>query len=304
MTPDSPIIYFNRHTGKEETELVLGEQAIRQTYGTMKGRLALHLLIKRAFFSRLYGTHMNKPASARRIPGFIKQFGINMEEASTPPGGFANFNEFFYRQLKPGARPVDEAPEHAVFPADGRHSGFQDASQVSGVFVKGQTFDIPALLGDRKLGKRYAHGSLIISRLCPVDYHRFHFPVEGTPEETRLIPGPLASVSPYALRRRLSWLWTNKRTLTLLDSPQWGKVALIDVGATCVGSIFQTFTPGRPVDKGAEKGYFAFGGSTVITLFEPGRIQLAQDLLDCSARQQELYARVGSFMGSSLTPLT
>lgn len=302
MNPDAPIIYFNRHSGQEETELVLGEKAIRNTYGTTWGRLALHLLIKRAFFSKWYGARMDTPESAKRIPAFIEQFGIDQEEALIPEGGYKSFNDFFFRRLKPEARPLDENPDHAVFPADGRHSGFANASQTEGVFIKGQSFDLPALLGDAALGERYAQGTLIISRLCPVDYHRFHFPVEGTPGETKTIPGPLASVSPYALRRKLSWLWTNKRTLTLLDSPRWGKVALIDVGATCVGSIFQTFTPGQAVQKGDEKGYFAFGGSTVITLFEPGRIRLAQDLLDCTARQQELYARVGSCMGETPHP--
>jgi phosphatidylserine decarboxylase len=117
------------------------------------------------------------------------------------------------------------------------------------------------------------------------------------PSETRLINGPLFSVSPIALRKRLGYLWTNKRTVTPLQTERCGTVLLIEIGATCVGGIHQTFRSGTPVEKGTEKGYFAFGGSSTITLFEPGAIVLEQDLLDHSARQTELYAKVGSRMG-------
>ncbi len=299
-TFDSPIVYFNRLTGQEEQELVLGEKAIRRIYGSKPGLLLLHTLLKRAFFSRWYGARMDTPKSAGQIEGFIRDFRINREESLEPVESFRSFNEFFYRKLKPGARPLDESPDSAVFPADGRHMGFPDASQMEGAFIKGQKFDIPALLGDSELGERYSRGTVVLSRLCPTDYHRFHFPVSGTPGGTRQISGPLASVSPYALRRHLAWLWTNKRTVTLLDSDLFGQVALVDVGATCVGSIFQTFDAGKKVAKGAEKGYFSFGGSTVMTLFEPGRIRLAEDLLECTSRQQELYAPMGAYMGTAV----
>jgi phosphatidylserine decarboxylase len=165
------------------------------------------------------------------------------------------------------------------------------------VFVKGQKFDLAALLGDAALAARYATGSLVLSRLCPVDYHRFHFPAAGVPGPTRMIDGPLFSVSPIALRQRLAYLWTNKRTITELATESFGKVILMEIGATCVGTIQQTFTPGQPVAKGAEKGYFAFGGSSTLTLFEPGAVTLEPDLLHHSAHQIELYARIGSRMG-------
>jgi phosphatidylserine decarboxylase len=164
--------------------------------------------------------------------------------------------------------------------------------------VKGQKFDLPTLLGDATLAGRYADGTLILSRLCPVDYHRFHFPVAGTPTDTRFIEGLLFSVSPIALRKRLAYLWTNKRTLTQLQTRQFGTVLLLEIGATCVGTIHQTFTPGHPAEKGAEKGYFAFGGSSTITIFEPGAVQLAPDLRDHSSRLTELYAKIGSPMAS------
>ena len=289
------IRYFNRHSGETETEKVYGESSLRWVYGNPLGKLSLHALVKRHGFSKWYGWRMSKPESAVRIEPFIAQYGLDPEDFAESPSSFRSFNEFFYRKLKPDARPIADSP--IVFPADGRHLGFQDISKIDSFFVKGQTFDLPALLGDAALAKKYVKGALVLSRLCPVDYHRFHFPAAGIPSETKLIPGPLFSVSPIALAKSLSYLWTNKRTITELETEHFGTILLMEIGATCVGTIAQTFTPGVAVEKGAEKGFFAFGGSSTITIFEPGKVKLAADLLENSARQTELYARIGSAMG-------
>ena len=293
-----PIRYFNRHSGREEEEAIYGEKWVRWAYESSLGRLALHTFVKRPLFSRLYGHRMDSPASRDLIEPFIRKYGLDLEEFASHPAAYATFNEFFSRTLKRGARPLDDAP--VVFPCDGRHLGFARASAIEGVFVKGQRFDLPALLGSDALASRYADGPLVFSRLCPVDYHRFHFPAGGTPEAPRLLNGPLFSVSPIALRRNLSYLWQNKRVLTELATETFGTILLLEIGATNVGSIQQTFTPGQAVRRGEEKGYFSFGGSSTITLFEPDRVRLAGDLLEHSARQRELYARMGSVLATAL----
>ena len=291
----SAIRYFNRHTGKTEEEAVYGERWLRWAYETAPGRLALHALVKRPLFSKLYGKRMNAPSSRELIAPFVEKFGIEVGEMATPPEDCANFNEFFFRKLTADARPL--ATEEVIFPCDGRHLGFPCADQVDQVdqvFVKGQQLDLSRLLGSTELAKHFAHGPLVISRLCPVDYHRFHFPAAGTPGDARLINGPLYSVSPIALRRNLSYLWENKRMVTELATESLGTILICEIGATNVGSIHQTFHPGTLVGKGAEKGYFSFGGSCMITLFEPGKVQLAEDLLTYTARGLEHYARFGS----------
>jgi len=290
------IRYYNRHTGESETEQVYGEGSLRWVYGNPLGKLSLHALVKRAAFSKWYGKRMSTPQSSARIEPFIKQYELDPHDFAESPSSFRSFNEFFYRKLKPEARPIADAP--IVFPADGRHLGFPDISEINAFFVKGQNFDLPALLGDAELAEKFAKGSLVLSRLCPVDYHRFHFPAAGIPSETKTIPGPLFSVSPIALAQKLSYLWTNKRTLTRLETKDFGTILILEIGATCVGSIHQTYSPGKPVTKGQEKGYFAFGGSSTITIFEPGKVKLAADLLEHSAKQTELYARIGSEMAS------
>ncbi len=298
MDADAPITLHNRHTGGTEIEQVYGEAWLRRIYGHPLGKLSLHAVVKRGLFSKLYGWAMDRPSSARRIEPFIKAFRLNPAEfAEADLSAYRTFNDFFYRKLKPSTRPIDPRPEMAVLPADGRHLGFQDASRVKGIFAKGQTFDIPALVADRALGERYLRGTVVCSRLCPVDYHRFHFPVAGVPGEPVLAKGQLYSVNPIALRRRVAYLWHNKRQRVTIDAGAFGLVTMVSVGATNVGTIVETYQPGRAVAKGDEKGYFRFGGSFVATLFEPGRIKLEADLIQAGETATELYAKVGSPLG-------
>jgi phosphatidylserine decarboxylase len=295
-----PIRYFHRDKKTVETEEVYGGDWLRWTYGTPLGRFALWLLVKRAFVSRYYGWRMSWRASANKILPFIVDYNLDVDEFAKKPFAFKTFNEFFYRALKPGARPVAEGDRVAVLPADGRHLAFQTLDATKGFYAKGQRFDLKSFLGDEALATEFGGGSLLISRLCPVDYHRFHFSVGGKPGEPRLINGWLYSVNPIALRQNLAYLWENKRMVTLVESPVFGRVAVIEIGATMVGSIVQTFVPGRSVTKGEEKGLFKFGGSCVVTIFQRGRIKLDADLVQQSAAGLEVYARMGDRLG--ITP--
>lgn len=291
------IQFYNRYSQRMETEQVYGEAFLKWAYGSPLGKAALHTLVKRPAFSKWYGRRMDQADSQSRVLAFIDDYGLNVSEFADSPDSYKNFNEFFYRKLKADARPVAETD--VVFPADGRHLGFQDNGQIQGVFVKGQKFDIDLLLDNPTLSEKFQGGALVLSRLCPVDYHRFHFPVSGLAGQTRLINGPLFSVSPIALARNLSYLWQNKRTVTEISTESMGTVLMLEIGATCVGSIQQTYKAGSPVNKGCEKGYFAFGGSSTLTLFEPGKVKLADDLLNNSAQQIETYARMGDHLGES-----
>jgi phosphatidylserine decarboxylase len=298
--PAEPIRYYHRYRKTVETEQIYGEKWTRWIYETALGRAALGLLVKRAFVSRYYGWKMSQPASANKILPFIVDYDLDVDEFAKKPFAFKTFNEFFYRALKAGARPVAPGDSVAVLPADGRHLAFQVIDAAEGIYAKGQRFDLGVFLGDATLAAEFAGGSLLISRLCPVDYHRFHFPVDGTPGEPRLINGWLYSVNPIALRQNLAALWENKRMVTLVESPVFGRVAVVEIGATMVGSIMQTFLPGRAVAKGEEKGLFKFGGSCVVTLFQQSRIKFDADLVKYSAEGLEVYGRMGDRLGEAL----
>ncbi|MEZ6092237.1 MAG: phosphatidylserine decarboxylase [Pirellulaceae bacterium] len=292
-----PIVYFDRYRKSLETEKVYGDAFLRWAYATAPGRLTLHTIVKRLWFSQWYGWRMNRASSRAKIAPFIEAFDVDASEFAQPWDQFESFNDFFSRRLTSAARPIDSDPSSAVFPADGRHLCVPNLSKCDGLIVKGEVLDLPTLLRDAELAKRYAQGSLLISRLCPVDYHRFHFPVGGVAGTSRLLNGPLLSVNPIALRQNIQILATNRRRLTVLESDRFGKVLLLEIGATCVGGICQTYQAGARVEKGSEKGYFYFGGSSTITIFEPNCIQFDDDLIENSLQQRELYARMGDHMG-------
>jgi phosphatidylserine decarboxylase len=300
-----PVRYYDRHSRQLKAERIYGERWLRFAYGNPAGRLGVWLLARRAWLSRWYGWKMKKKESGLRVIPFISKYGVDVDEFEKSAFDFKTFNEFFCRTLKPSARPIAPGDRVAVFPADGRHLAFPSVEAADGFYAKGSKFTLAELLGEsglpgqKELSARYVGGAMLISRLCPVDCHHFHFPVGGIPSESRLIPGWLYSVHPIALRRDIRLLVANKRLLTLVENPVFGTVAMIEIGATNVGSIIQCFVPGRKAGKGDEKGFFSFGGSCVITLFEPRRMVFDADVVEQSARCVETYARMGDRVGEA-----
>src|SRR5262249_43546702 len=141
-----------------------------------------------------------------------------------------------------------------------------------------------------------SQGTLILCRLAPMDYHRFHFPIDGFASSARLIQGPLFSVNPMALRKKLRVLMENKRMITKIKSHYFDEVLMIEIGATNVGSIHQTYQKDSLVKKGDEKGYFSFGASAIALLFKPGCIKIDVDLIELS-QTYEVYAKFGQSLG-------
>ncbi len=139
-------------------------------------------------------------------------------------------------------------------------------------------------------------GSLAVFRLAPQDYHRYHFPVNGILTETRQIDGPLYTVNPIAVNK-VDVFTENQRTVSIFDSVEFGKVAFVCVGATLVGSIVHTHPLQQQFAKGDEFGFFQFGGSTTILLFQKGRIEYDADLLQHSGRSIEVLLKMGERIG-------
>jgi phosphatidylserine decarboxylase len=304
----SDIHYIDRTTKKEEKEKVYGQFFIELLYG--KGFISqflsfviLPIVAKIPFFSRIYGSFQRSKVSKAKVQPFIQAFHVDASEFLDPPSSFQSFNDFFIRKLKPECRPIANGNDVAVLPADARYLVFADIHATDGFFVKGKKFSLDDLLQNADLAHKYAHGGMVLARLCPVDYHRFHFPCNCVPDEAKLINGPLYSVNPIALKKNFRILSENKRVITPLHTKNFGTVLYIEVGATYVGSIRQTFVAHEHYAKGDEKGYFSFGGSCVILLFEPFRIQFDQDLLEASSRHIEVKGKLGQSMGRALSPL-
>lgn len=294
------IYYIDRATGKKEQEQVFGEKAIAFFYGgSFLGSLLQGLVSKNPFFSHLYGYIQSQPCSKKKVAPFIEKYGVDASEFEKKIDEFTSFNDFFIRKLKKGVRPIDLKKNSAVIPADGRFLFYQNISTEKNFIVKGKSFDVSRFLKDEALAARYQNGSLILGRLCPVDYHRFHFPVSGIPGKARLINGYLYSVNPTAIKSNIEIFYENKRYLTEIETEEFGKVLFLDIGATVVGKVTQTYTPGTRVEKGDEKGYFSFGGSEVALLFEEGRIKIDRDLLESTESGLEVLCKVGQTIGIS-----
>jgi phosphatidylserine decarboxylase len=291
--PQDPIQYYERERGQLKTEKVAGEKWLVWLYNNPVGEATLWTLAKRKLVSSTYGKMMDRAGSVKRIHSFIEDFDIDMSGVQEQE--FKNFNDFFTRKLKENSRPVDTCFNSVVSPADGKILAYADISN-SDFIVKGFRFDVSSFLDDAALAKKYRDGALIIIRLAPVDYHRFHFPVSGSPTQNKKIEGDYYSVNPFALRKKAEIFCLNKREYTILSNPLLGDIIMAEVGATMVGSIVQTYT-GSPVKKGEEKGYFKFGGSTIVLLFEKGKIHIDKDLLNNTARGYETAVRMGERIG-------
>lgn len=186
-----------------------------------------------------------------------------MSEVLLPTDQFRNFNEFFYRALKPGARPCSapDDPKVITSPADCRSVVFNRLDDAQAIWVKGREFTVERLLGNSypQDAKRYRNGALGIFRLAPQDYHRFHIPVDGILGEPKLIEGEYYTVNPMAIRSALDVYGENVRVIVPLDSVAHGRVMIICVGAMMVGSTVITRKPGEKVARAEELGYFKFG---------------------------------------------
>ena len=287
------IHYIDRLTGAILQEIVPGEKWLRWLYHRPVGRLALHSVVKRKFLSHWYGRMMDRPASRRKIPAFVARLQIDLDEVAQPLHRFATFNEFFTRQLKPEARPINPDPDVIVSPADGKVLAFTNMQALDTFFAKGAQFTLDRFLPDPRLRSRYAGADLLIFRLAPADYHRFHFPADGQISPATRIDGAYYSVSPYAVKNRISVYWHNTREYSVLRTATAGDILLCEIGAAMVGSIVQHYQPETQVTKGQEKGWFAFGGSTIIVLLQPGRAQIDADILDNTRTGLETSIRMG-----------
>ncbi|KAL2033109.1 hypothetical protein VTO58DRAFT_106281 [Aureobasidium pullulans] len=301
------ILVQDRITGQinEERMSVYVRLGIRLLYKGLKSRDMEKKRIRKLLRSLSFkqGRKYDDPASASQIPGFINFHQLDMSEVLLQTSDFKSFNEFFYRKLKPDARPCSAAdrPEIVVSPADCRSVVFNQITEAQRIWVKGREFSVERLLGNAypEDAKRYVGGAMGIFRLAPQDYHRFHIPVDGTMLEPKLIDGEYYTVNPMAIRSALDVYGENVRVVVPIDSPKHGRVMVICVGAMMVGSTVITRKTGEQVKRAEELGYFKFGGSTLLLLFEPGKMLFDDDLVDNSNGALETLVRVGMSIGHS-----
>ena len=281
-----PIEYIDRATGEKVAESVMGDKALRFAYETLLGRTLWPVLFGPKLISALMGRRYDSPCSHTDIPKLASIPGCRPDEAEKPLADYASFNDFFTRRLKPGARPVGDG---VVSPADGRLLLYLAADADKPFPLKGATRNLRTVFAGDAPDGLY---DVAVVRLAPVDYHRFHFPCAcRTPDPVRVVPGKYHSVNPIALLRYPDVYADNERQIVACDA-DFGRFWLVDVGAFGVGTIVQTYS-GETHAKGDEKGYFKFGGSTVILVTRAGALSFDDDLVRNSAAGLETRVRCG-----------
>jgi phosphatidylserine decarboxylase len=291
------IVYWDRQKQKEEQELVYGDAGLNFLYENKLGHFLEESFLSRKLPSTLYGFYQSSGLSTKKIEPFVKAFKIPIEQYEKK--NYTSFNDFFIRKFKPGVRKFETSPTKMAAFAEARYLAYEKIDAEQTFPVKGVDLTPEALLGRVDVARAFEGGSLLLARLCPVDYHRFHYPDEGRTWDSYRIHGKYHSVNPVALKSNSEIFFSNERQVTLLDTKHFGRIAYVEVGALLVGKIVQSHL--RPdFERGDEKGYFLFGGSTVIVLGEPGAWKPSADLLQKTAEKQETLVLLGESVAERL----
>jgi len=273
--------------------------AVRFLYNTVPGRILLKS-ITRITVSKLAGSILGSPASRVFIKGFIKRNNINMGEygdsdAECRDAGvkYKSFNDFFIRQVRDGARPLPDNESDVAAPCDGKLTAYQiTADRVFS--IKHSKYTIADLLQDRELAGEFSDGACLIFRLTPDDYHRYCYIDNGEILLRKRINGALHTVRPVAFRH-YNVFCENSREYTVMQTMNFGKVVQIEVGALFVGRI--TNHDAGDAKRGAEKGMFQFGGSTIIMLYQKDMVTIDEAIYENTRNNKETIVKMGYRIG-------
>lgn len=267
------------------------DRFLQKLYGSKGGRSVLQFLV-RPGVSKAGGWLLNRSISRVAIKPFIRANGISPEEYEQRK--FRSYNDFFTRKVKAEARPVDMEPNHLISPCDSKLTAY--AIDENAVFrIKNTDYTMESLTRSQKLANKYKGGTLLLFRLTVDDYHRYCYVDRGQKSKNHLIPGVFHTVNPAAGEYSPVYK-ENTRAVSFLRSENFGTVMMMEVGALLVGRIVNHHEE-KTVNRGEEKGYFEFGGSTVILCLKKGRVVLDEDILENSKRGIETRVYYGEKIG-------
>ena len=261
-------------------------------YDTFPGRVILKTLTKPAI-SKMCGAFLETRLSKVLIPPFVYANAIDLSECFA--SDFKCFNDCFARRMRPGKRVFDMNPSAFCAPCDGLLTVYEITPDLV-ISVKHSRYDLVRLLHSRKLADRYAGGYCLVFRLCVDNYHRYSYIDKGSKGVNHFIPGKLHTVQPIALER-VPVFTENSREFTVMNTENFGKIVQMEVGAMLVGKIHNHHGRHNFL-RGQEKGFFKYGGSTIIVLVEKGRVVLDDKILKASAEEVETPVKLGEKIGN------
>lgn len=274
-------------------EMNAQDRLLAALYGSTLGRMALRILVS-PVISKIAGCILSSRLSVCLIDPFIRRNGIDMTQFEDET--YRSYNAFFSRRIRPDARPIDQDPYHLIAPCDSKLTVLPVSSQQR-FMLKHTEYTLTSLIRDEKLAAAYEGGYALIFRLTVDDYHRYCYVADGEKGENIRIPGILHTVNPVA-NDHVPIYKENSREYSVLRSEVFGDILMMEVGALLVGRIVNHHGSVR-VCRGEEKGYFQFGGSTVILLIGKNKVQIDPDILENSRSYVETVVKMGERIGQA-----
>lgn len=265
--------------------------AVSFLYGTAVGRFLLKAVM-RLRLDRMVVWFLRSPCSKPVIGRYIKHYGMDITKDEQ--AAFRSFRDFFVRTRTPTV--VDMTPEHLISPCDGWLSEFP-IEEDSSFSIKGSYYRLTDILQDKELAQTYHGGACLIVRLCASDYHHYCYIDDGYQGRNHHIPGVLHSVQPIACETVPVYI-LNRRCWSLLHTEHFGAVVQCEIGALVIGGIFNE-SENRRFGRGTEKGHFEPLGSTIVLLFEQGKMDLRPDIMEQLSRDSEVRATQGEWIGTA-----
>lgn len=281
---------YDRKKKEYEEITQYGQEKLRFLYGNPLGRGLLKIAVSPAV-SDLYRFLNGRKSSVKKIPGFIEENHIRMEDFEDRE--YRSFNDFFTRRLRDGARKIETDRNILISPADAKLIVYNIDDDLR-MNVKGRTYTLEEILTDDKYCEEYSGGYCLVYRLCVDDLHRYCFIDDGRLKGRKTIKGKLHTVSSLSADHKI--YKENFRVVNVMDTENFGRVIHIEVGALLVGRVVNHDV--RSFTKGEEKGYFEPGGSTIIQIFKKDSVRIDDDIMVHSMEGIETRVLYGEGVGS------
>lgn len=261
-------------------------------YKNIIGNLCLKLVNKRCF-SLIIGSFMNTKISTKLIKNFIKKNNIDMSDYEEKK--YNSFNDFFIRKIQKNKRVIDINKQSLISPSDSKLLVYKISNDLK-VNIKGLNYTMSELFKDDNLVKEYKNGYILIFRLGVDDYHRYIYIDNGSLIKTKQVNGVFHTVGPIAFKK-YKVLKENQREYSILKTNNFDTIVQMEVGALLVGKINnynkETFT------RGEEKGYFLFGGSTIVVMIKD-IVKINEEIIKYSLSDIEVKVKMGEKIGEKI----
>ena len=283
--------YIVRDRNSSKNIIIESSKTLTFFYDNLIGRMLLRIAISK-LITNIIGKYMNSNLSIRKINKFIKDNHIDMNEYENKK--YTSYNDFFTRKIIDSKRPINKEKNTLISPCDSKLLVYKINDDLT-LKIKNSYYSIDTLI-DRKIMDEYKDGYALVFRLSTDNYHRYCYIDDGNKNENIYIKGVFHTVQPIALNH-YNFFKTNSREYTILNTSNFGKVIDIDIGALGVGRI-KNHHQKYKFKKGEEKGYFEFGGSTIVLLFKKNTIEIDNDIMNNSKDNIETNVKYGEKIGN------